>query len=151
MNKSNCGHAFHSDGSLRDIYVQNVTVKEWEAFLNFLGTGNYRLQYFRDGDSAQLPANAAKVLSDRSCSHNLVIDITEVKICCHFFMEDEIELDVDPREINSEASESNVLDFMVELGAYLNRDVILTEENSPSQVWFRYSSKDGAIKCEHTA
>ena len=65
-------------------------------------------------------------------------------------MEDEIELDIDPREVTSPTAVDRVLEFMERLGAHLARDVILTEENSPEHVWFRYSSGDGVVRYERT-
>ena len=150
MSNQDCQNAFHTDGSLRDIYVQNVTIEDWEKFLTFIQNGSFSLRYFRDQGSALIPSSAAQILKDRSCAHNLVIDLGGVEICCHFFIEDEIELDIDPREVASANTKDRVLDFMAQLGASLDRDVILTEENSPEHVWFRYSSKSGVIKCEQT-
>ncbi len=148
MNNRDCQDAFHKDGSLRDIYVQSVTIEDWERFLNFVRSGGFSLRYFRDQGVAPLPSSAAQILRDRSCTHNLVINLGKVEICCHFFAEDEIELDIDPREVTSDISKDRVLDFMARLGANLGRDVILTEENSPESVWFRYSSENGVVRCE---
>ena len=150
MKISNCQNAFHKDGSLRDIYVYGVTTEHWDRFLNLVRSSAFGLCYFRNGEVAQLPSTAAQILGDRSCSHNLAIDLGGVEACCHFFAEDEIELDIDPRDVKSATTEERVLDFMEQLGAHLDLDVILTEENSPKEVWFRYSSREGVVRCEHT-
>lgn len=142
--------AFHQDGSLRDIYVRNVTVDHWEKFLDFLRSSGFGLRYFRDGEATQLPSSAAHILADKSCSHNLAIDVGGVVVCCHFFGTEEIELDIDPRGVTSPSAVDRVLDFMGRLGACLARDVILTEENSPEDVWFRYSSEDDVVRCERS-
>jgi hypothetical protein len=150
MSYQDCQNAFHTDGSLRDIYVQDVTIEDWEKFLTFVRNGGFSLRYFRDQELGLIPRSAAHILKDRSCAHNLVIDLGGVEVCCHFFIEDEIELDIDPREVASSDTKDRVLDFMRQLGANLDRDVILTEENSPEHVWFRYSSKSDVITCEQT-
>ncbi len=150
MSRGDYQRAFHQDGSLRDIYVQNVDVDQWEKFLDFVRSGGFVLRYSRDREAAQLPSSAAHILADKSCAHNLTIDVGGVGICCHFFVTDEIELDIDPREVTTPAAVDHVLRFMSGLGACLVRDVILTEENSPEYVWFRYSSADGAIQYERT-
>jgi hypothetical protein len=131
---------------LRDIYVQNVTVDHWEKFLDFVRSRGFGIRYSRDGETAQLPSSAAHILADKSCAHNLTIDLGGVGVCCHFFVADEIELDTDPREVTSPTAVNRVLDFMGRLGAGLARDVILTEENSPENVWFRYSSGEGVAR-----
>ena len=56
----------------------------------------------------------------------------------HFFIEEEIELDVDPREVTTQQHMDSVLKFMAELGSILKHDVILTEENGPEHIWFEY-------------
>ncbi len=150
MRNRDCQNAFHNDGSLRDIYIHDVTTEHWEKFLNFVRSSGFGLCYFRNGEKAQLRSTAAQLLGDRSCSHNMAIDLGGVEACCHFFAQDEIELDIDPREVNSATTEKRVLDFMERLGANLDRDVILTEENSPNEVWFRYSSREGVVRCQHT-
>ena len=150
MDQKDYRKAFHQDGSLRDIYVWNVTVDHWETFLDFVQSRGFGLIYSRDGETDQLPSSAANIFADRSCTHNLTIDLGGVGVCCHFFLADEIELDIDPRQVTSPAAIDRVLDFMGQLGAHLARDVVLTEENSPEFVWFRYSSRDGVVRYERT-
>ena len=150
MNQGDYQRAFHQDGSLRDIYVQNVNVDHWEKFFDFVRSSDFGLRYSRDGEAAQLPSSAAHMLADKSCAHNLTVDAGGVGICCHFFVTGEIELDIDPREVTSPSAVDRVLDFMAGLGSRLVRDVILTEENSPEYVWLRYSSTDGVVQYERT-
>lgn len=151
MNNSHRREAFHRDGSLRDIYVRNVTIEHWKTFLEFIRSSGFSYRYARDGALAELPTTAAQILGDSSATHNLAIDLGGVTACCHFFAEDEIELDIDPQEVSSPVTEQNVLKFMALLGAQLDRDVILTEENRRDDVWFRYSPKDDAVQREKPA
>ena len=65
---------------------------------------------------------------------------------CHFFTTDEIELDLDPREVTSQGQLDAVLDFISNLGAALQRDVVLTEENSPEHVWFKFAAATGQVR-----
>lgn len=151
MNDSHRRQAFHRDGSLRDIYVRNVTMEHWETFLDLIRSSDFGYRYTRDGSTARLPSTAAQILGDSSATHNLAIELGGVTACCHFFAEDEIELDIDPREVRSPIVERQVLKFMALLGAELDRDVILTEENLRDAVWFRYSSKDDVVQTETPA
>lgn len=146
MNNSRRRQAFHRDGNLRDIQVQNVTLEHWERFIDFIRSSGLGYRYARDGAAARLPSTAAQILGDRSATHNLAIDLGGATACCHFFTEDEIELDIDPREVGSPVTEQNVLKFIVMMGAQLDRDVILTQENRRDEVWFRYSSKDDLVQ-----
>lgn len=150
MDRGDCRHAFHRDGSLRDIYVQNLTIEHWEKFLDFVQSSGYGFTYSLDGETAPLPSNAAELLRDNCRPQFLAIDLGGVMVHAVAFVEYELELDIDPRQVTSPAAEDSVLDFMGRLGEALARDVILTEEASPEYVWYRYSSKDGVVRCDRT-
>ena len=143
---AHCREAFHWDGSLRDIYILGTVEGDWESFLSFVKSRGFALRYERDGKHWELPNRAAAALADRSCAHNLIVTVASVTFHCHFFTPDEIELDLDPREVTSQGSLETVLSFMSDFGSHLSKDVILTEESSPEHIWFRYSSSDGRLR-----
>lgn len=132
-----CREAFKEDGSLRDIYVKGACVADWERLFKFLVDGEFNLNYTRDAEPANLPSHAAQILKDRSSAHNLMICIGDLTVNCHFFTEEEIELDLDPHEIRSQIELDLILGFMRDLGTALSKEVILTGENSKDSVWFR--------------
>ncbi len=146
MKWNECADAFHQDGSLRDIYVLGTTEQDWDKFLSFLATSPYKTEYTCDGESAVLLDRAAVVFSDREHVHSLSIQVDGVSILCHFFVPEEIEFDVDPREVTSQQHLDAILKFISNVGGVLQRDVILTEENGPEHVWFRYSSHNGEMQ-----
>jgi len=63
--------------------------------------------------------------------------VATVKIHCHFFVPDEIELDIDPREVVGPQEHSAVLDFLERLSGTTRKSVRLTE-NSPESVLLNY-------------
>ncbi len=142
--------AFHQDGSLRDIHVLDASTDAWDKFLAFAKSREFGLTYTRDSAPAPLPSSAAEALADRSCAHLLAVNLGDVAVHCHFFAADDIELDIDPREVTSRSAVEKVLNFMSELGTCLGQDVILTEENAPDYVWFRYSAREGVVRYECT-
>ena len=148
MKLEDCREAFHCDGSLRDIYVLNTTREDWNNFLTWLRCGDYRLTYTRDGEEARPPTLADDLLEDAEHSHNLVVDVDGVSLCCHFFSTNEIELDLVPNEVASQAALDGVLSFMVGLGTCLSTDVILTEENRLEDIWFTYTHADKQLRIE---
>ena len=143
-----CREAFKEDGSLRDIYVKGASVADWERLFRFLVDGEFNLSYTRDAKPANLPSHAAQILQDRSSSHNLMISIGNLTPNCHFFTEEEIELDIDPHEVHSQLELDLILSFMRNLGTLLSKEVILTEENSGDFVWFRYVPEGGEMHYE---
>lgn len=86
-----------------------------------------------------MPSFAADVLNDATCSHGLKIYLDDIVVACHFFTDEEIELDIDPREVTSQTELDLVLNFLRLLGTRLSKDTILTPENLPQAVWLKYS------------
>ncbi|CAA9200175.1 hypothetical protein [Flavobacterium collinsii] len=126
---------FETDGSLRDIYVKNVKIEDWKILINYLNknhivkygtTGEnkeinkidleYLIHYLND-ETGELEAKIASIIID------------DIMINLHFFSIDEIELDIDPKEIYSFVNYRKILDFMVQLSELLDKPVILTGEN----------------------
>ena len=145
MDWSSCSEVFHQDGSLRDIYVHGTTLKDWEAFMSFLSSSSYKLGYTSDGEAAAVPKSAEEIFADSDHAHTLTIHATGVGINCHFFTPEEIELDINPREVTSQGHLDAILEFMSELGSSLRRDVVLTEENGPEYIWLKFSADTGDI------
>lgn len=133
-----CKEAFREDGSLRDIYVQGTSLEDWDRFYGFLLDCGFSLTFARNGEPAKLPSQAAEALQDPNSTHNLMIGVENLTLNCHFFTEEEIELDVDPREVHSQSELDLVLGFMRNLGKCLSKEVILTAENFKDLVWFQY-------------
>ncbi|RTR26584.1 hypothetical protein EKG37_21180 [Robertmurraya yapensis] len=59
------------------------------------------------------------------------ININGVLINCHFFSVDEIEFNIDPKEVKSKYEANAVFEFMKNLSKILDKESILTGENSP--------------------
>lgn len=57
---------------------------------------------------------------------------------CHFFTPDEIEFDIDPRAIDSQAQCERLVDFIRALGQAVGKAVLLTPENAPEYPYLRY-------------
>jgi hypothetical protein len=75
--------------------------------------------------------------------HMLVISIEAVQLNCHFFCLDEIELDVDPREVVTEADHLGVLNFVRDLSNSCNLPAVLTPENCQESPFLRYVPSSG--------
>ncbi|MEZ5436728.1 MAG: hypothetical protein R3F12_00015 [Lysobacteraceae bacterium] len=110
---------------------------DWDNFLSF--SHQVGARYSFDGNEALLPT-AAEIFENRTGSHLLVFDVDGVAVNCHFFTSDEIELDIDPREISSEAQHVSVLEFVSDLVAAVRKDATITPENSPDDPFLRLSA-----------
>jgi hypothetical protein len=112
------------DGSLRDIYLQNTEAVHWKRFDQLLS--HYEISYTFDGVVAPFPGSHS-VLENRKGSHVLSIFLSDpVQICCHFFIAEQLELDISPKEITGSAEHEEVLSFVENLAAALELSADIT-------------------------
>jgi len=64
---------------------------------------------------------------------------------CHF-CEEEIEFDLEPREVTEPAHVDAFAEFMALLGRATGKPVLLTATNAPDAVMFRYSPASDAVE-----
>ncbi|MDH3420082.1 MAG: hypothetical protein OEQ25_15475 [Gammaproteobacteria bacterium] len=134
LNKSEFIGAFYRDGSLRDIYVLDVAAKDWSIFISWCRL-NYPLDFFVDGNSAELPSEIEMIwdLRDKQ-TVRLGLSVGGLLLNCHFFSKHEIELDLSPNDVEFGEDDLKVLQFMKNLGDSLGKRVCLTPEN-PTDAW----------------
>lgn len=131
---------FNVDGSLRDIFASGTAISDWNQLLN-LAHRSQKLEYFVDGVETSLPLTAASIFEDNKHTHFLRINLGGPTLNTHFFVVDEIELDLDPKEVNSQADLDMILKFCAALGHEISRDVFVTPENTPEIFYFSYSAE----------
>lgn len=127
---------FEPDGALRDIYVQEVSINDWEKLIDYLNE-NFQLNYdISDDQESQEQIDkeyTIKYLQDESGekeSKSVSIDLGGIIANCHFFLPDQIEFDLDPKEIKSSKDFEKVESFMKSISKTLKNQVTLTGENN---------------------
>lgn len=135
---------WEKDGSLRDVYVRDTTFTDWALFLSLAGKYGYRYSY--EGQNRPLP-EVEKIFTARDGAHLLSVELGRVTANCHFFVPDEIELDLDPREIQSDADHYQVLQFLEALSEGMNKMVSVTAENAQDMPYHSYDplSREWAV------
>ena len=143
MNWQEVKAEFKYDGSLRDLYILDADMQTWQRALDWLRTSSYPLSYTIEKEQVELPADAGAIFSKRlEASPLLSVDVQGIRINSHFFIAEQIEFDIDPREVNNEAQFGHLCEFMQRLGQHLGQSVILTPETSgreEEEVILRYS------------
>jgi hypothetical protein len=89
--------------------------------------------YSEDNEPHALPAAIADVFrrsTSRTCFWEIQLTPT-IEANCHFFTEDEIEFDLDPREILSASDLDAVCAFVQAVGRALRRPVHVCQEGDP--------------------
>jgi hypothetical protein len=114
------------EGSLRDIYIHKVDLVDWNKLLEL--SSRFTCSYTFDGVTSALP-EVESIFSNRDGSHLLRLNLGTVTANCHFFVVSEIELDLDPREVQSLKAHSEVLSFIESLAYAVGKPVLLTPEN----------------------
>jgi hypothetical protein len=124
------------DGSLRDIYVQDTEAVHWDRFDQLLS--RYKCSYIFDGVAAPFPGSHS-VLGNREGLHVLSILLDgPVEICCHFFIAQQLELDVSPKEITGPREHDEVLSFVENLAEALELSADISPENSEQMPFLTY-------------
>ncbi len=120
-------------GALLDAYVAGTTIEEWQRAIDTLRALGWPCSYTEDGDVVPMPANACALFThakERACLWQ-IRPLETLRINSHFFVEDEIEFDLDPREIGDEQHLEVVRGFLGTLGRALHKPVGLCIEGGP--------------------
>jgi hypothetical protein len=139
MNWSKVSAELDHDGSLRDLYVFDISESDGDALLSALSAWSYEVCFLVDGEPAELPDSAGAVFELRKrASPILRVDVFGITVCAHFFGSHELELDLDPREVADRDRLASLSEFIRRLGDLLNRPVVLTHENRREHWIARY-------------
>ncbi len=125
---------FEHDGGLRDIYIKDVNIEDWELLIDFLNE-NYKIKYGTTQNNLdyniidiqyvlQFLSNQSIEMEHKTAS--IILD--KVIINTHFFADNQIEFDIAPKEINSPSNYKKIINFMLDLSHLLKKEVILTGE-----------------------
>lgn len=135
---------YNIDGSYRDIYVLQTNRQDWSNWIAFVN-GHYPVRWEAEGynDGQPLKKIEADFIAQRwqLASERLTVlgsvFLEQVQVNCHFFVDTEIENDIDPKQILSLADHERLMSYLVGLSTALGKEVIVTEENAEEAVWIR--------------
>jgi hypothetical protein len=124
------------DGSLRDIYVQNTEEVHWDRFDRLLN--HYERTYTFDGVPLPFPGSQS-ALANREGSHLLSILLGGPVINCHFFIAQQLEPDISPKEVAGPLDHQRVLAFVENLAEALELPADITPENCEQHPFLTYA------------
>ena len=132
---------YYWDGSWRDIYVLHTSRADWKIWVDYVNK-NYRIGWHNakaDKDENQIDFGVIKEYwsgnHDLCSTANVFID--KIQINAHFFDDNEMENDIDPREFNSMEDHNKLIKYMVDLSTLLDKEIILTPENEHETILFK--------------
>lgn len=133
-----CRREFEPDGALRDIYVLDTTIEHWRKLFVAL-RGAYTLEYSVDGESRPIPETVDEALGLRATANpSLFFRVAGIGVACHFFCTEQIELDIQPREVNSTGTFDDVLGLLRLIGDTVGKRVIMTHESDEQHPFIIY-------------
>lgn len=136
---------FVFDGSWRDAYVLETTLADWGRVLEAIHAAAYVCEYLVGGAAAPLPVDAASTFLAASNSRPLLtVALGGIQANCHFFRVDEIEFDIDPREVAGQRELDELVGFMHLLARSTGKPAIFTPENVSQSVILRVFSDGSA-------
>lgn len=143
---SNCKNDFLKDGSLRDIYILEATVGDWQKLLNFIRT-MYEASFSLNSKKIDFSDDVIKLFWQNGKSGGqLNFFVQGIPIFCHFFSAEEIEFDFLPNDIKGQKELDSILMFVKEAGDLLDKDVLITPENVQENPIIKYSRKDKSFE-----
>ena len=134
-----CKDDFRWDGGLRDIYITPATLGDWRVLYPLLRDYS-GVVYSVDGIALPPPASVEQVFAIRpSGSPMLRVEVGRMFIVFHFFSDEEIECDIEPRQITSQVELDLLCGFVRLLGDTTNKRVVITPENLRDEPFISYS------------
>ena len=103
MTYSEAKEFLYWDGSWLDVYVLNLAQGDADRFLNFVRPITNEDGFLGDCEPTALPKSYAEIIrmtSESTC--HLSVPVGSAELNCHFFLDSEIELDLDPRDFDDE-------------------------------------------------
>ncbi|MBB5712807.1 hypothetical protein [Sphingomonas xinjiangensis] len=138
---------FEPDGALRDIYVFGTDFGDWQRVLNALRTWEPPLSLSIGGEPASVPERVEDIFAEASERGALLsVNVSGALLNCHFFGCEEIEFDLDPREVAGPAQLEGLSGFMALLARATGKPAALTMENMREAVIFRFLPEDQRLE-----
>ncbi|MGI4744027.1 MAG: hypothetical protein ACRYG7_53435 [Janthinobacterium lividum] len=133
---------YQVDGSWRDIYVLNATRDDWKKWIEHVND-TYEVTFTAEGYKDGVVSNKVDAgfidyrWDEEHYTACASVFLRQVQINCHFFTDEQIENDIDPKEVESIDDHLRIVDYMKSISKLLGKEVILTEENSEEAIWIK--------------
>ncbi len=124
---------FEADGSLRDLLIFEASEDIWDSLICAVSNSSYSSTFYLSDRVVQLPQTFAEIKEIQELETTILsIDIgNRIKLNCHFFVSEEIEFDLDPKEMSNEEDYSCLVGFLSWLHNITKRSVVVSHEGAP--------------------
>ncbi|GAA0442750.1 hypothetical protein ACFQ2B_35700 [Streptomyces stramineus] len=117
-------------GPLPDVRVPNASVEDWQAVLDLVAEKEWKCQYSEGETALQVPRAEAVLsrLADAECPSLRVWPTADVLAIFRFLADDEVDFDVDLRELQGQGRLDVFCGFLREIGRRLGKPVLMDPE-----------------------
>lgn len=125
-------NVYHEDGSLRDIYIRNVTLDDWRRWIDYINSNHqveFKIGSTLQGNRIDLDLVTAYWKDAEQEGLSASINLGDIIVNCFFFDKYEIENDITPKEIKLLEDHEKLLEYLKSISILLGMRVELTEEN----------------------
>lgn len=114
-------------GSLPDVSVPHASMEDWQSVLDLVAASGWPWQYSEGGAVRPMP-RAEVVLSRPLGAECRVWPSTDVLVIFRFYASEEVDFDVDLRELQGQERLDVLCGFLVAVGRRLGKPVVMTAE-----------------------
>lgn len=132
---------YYCDGSLRDIYVFQTNLEDNEKWTNLVNQ-LYSVKWFNgltqtEEQKIDIQVIRGYLKGEHSLCSSANVYIDKIQINNHFFIDNQIENDISPTEINNIDDHEKIINYMSVISVLLDKPVILTPENEQETILIR--------------
>ena len=141
------------DGGWLDIYVHGTSAQDWEKWTQLVNQ-NFKIDWYNGKTEKDESKIDFSVIQDYwggnndLCSTAKVFIDDNIQVNAHFFDDEQIENDIDPREFKSIDDHNKLIEFLRELSNKLGKEVSVTPENCPEIVLMKIMGDSIEINLE---
>ena len=126
---------YFEDGTLRDVYVFDVTRGDWADWAEFVNA-SYEVEFIDRESETTEPRIDFEAVKDYWTGRSALVKMAsvklgKVKVNCHFFTPDEFECDIAPEEFTALEDHERFIEYLKKLSELFDKKVLLSEEGAP--------------------
>jgi hypothetical protein len=117
-------------GSLPDVAVVDASVDDWQTVFDLVRSSGWASEYTEDGVVRPLPSavDAVACLADRGLIELRVAPVPDVLVIFRLYSVDQIDFDVDLRQLQGQQGLDCLCDFLGAIGRRLGKSVVMMPE-----------------------
>ncbi|RLU87527.1 hypothetical protein CTZ27_23165 [Streptomyces griseocarneus] len=128
------------EGCLPDVFVRGTNADDWQAVLDLIPAQGWWSEYAEGRAVMPLPS-AGRILSrspDAECPQLRVRPVPDMEAIFRFLSDEEIDFDVDLRELQGQERLDLLCGFLRTIGRHLGKPVVMSPEGSYGTEMLRY-------------